>query len=155
MVSITFPIHLSSRFITSSLHHHCVLFRSKRATLLKQLEQSYTTSPATNRPKAGPDGSRRSFAAGLSPSGSKIRLSHISSSTSLLLPSATTLGPEDMELCIRTEGNLAYEVGLIILETLDQFTDRFKVTITYVHVCIYSLPSLPPPPSFRCYCRIL
>ncbi len=107
--------------------------------MLKQLEQSY--SSANMKTKAGGGGgggggrvARRSFAAGLS--SNKSRLSRITSSSSFLSPSQIQsplgLGSDDMELYIRTEGNLANEVGMIVLETLELFMDKFKVIIIII-----------------------
>ena len=108
----------------------CIIHRSARTTMLKQLEQSYTSSNLKSKGGGGGGGaSRRSFAAGLS--SSKSRLSRISSSSSFISPaqlqSPLGLGSDDMELYIRTEGNLANEVGLIVLQILEEFMDRFKV----------------------------
>ena len=98
--------------------------RSARATMLKQLEQTYTNPIVTKMSRT-----RKSFAISLY--SNRSRMSRATSSNSFLSPSQlySPLGSEeeDMELYIRTEGSLANEVGLTVIETVEMFTDRFKV----------------------------
>lgn len=108
-----------------------VLLSSNTASLLKELEYSYHRESLQ---KSG--GARRYLAASLSSAASLAsgggRLVTSTSSYSSLNKSGSPnrgLDPQEAELRVRAAGALANEVGLNVIELLENFSTSFKVCL--------------------------